>query len=168
MLSESNKQTIAVAGFVVLVFSITAGIIIYNGKNLSQEVDQKKPESPVANREALLATDPTDPLHINNLKYIQGGLEKYYNEKRAYPKTLAELKPLYLRLIPRYSSEKDYLYAYYPAEKPNAYHLGTPLGGRNTISPETLKGDADFNSEKAKYVGGFNGADPVYDIANKK
>lgn len=168
MLSDSNKQTLAVAAFVLLVFLITAVIIIYNGNNIEKDFEQKKPVSPVVNREALLATDPVDPLHINNLKYIQGGLDKYYKDKRVYPKTLAELKPRYLQLIPGYSSEKGYLYAYFPKDKPTAFHLGTPLGGRNEESPMALEGDADFNSNTAQYVDGFSGADPVYDISSKK
>ncbi|MBI5192265.1 MAG: PD40 domain-containing protein [Nitrospirae bacterium] len=98
------------------------------------------------------------------MKYIQTAIERYYNDKLQYPKTLDELVPMYLNVLPKYSSSKNYFYAYYPAGTPKSYHLGAPLGGRNATDPEAFKSDADFNSERAGLVGGFTGMDPVYDL----
>ena len=70
--------------------------------------------------------------------------------------------------MPKYSSSKDYFYAYYPEAKPTAYHLGALLGGRNQASTKAFAEDADLNSEKVGYKNGFNGADPIYDLKGGK
>lgn len=132
---------------------------------------QQKPmtqEDQIEATKKLLATDPTDPSHVSNIKYIQAGLEKYYNDKRAYPKKLDELVPFYISVLPKYSSQKEYFYAYYPKDKPTAYHIGTLLGGRNGMSPKAFAEDADFDSSKESYVNGFPGADPIYDLKGGK
>lgn len=173
-METTTKQTLAVGAVIFFVFLVTAGIIIRRNRNYTPAVTEEKnkpknkEEEVRAEREKILATDPADPSHINNLAYLREGLKKYYAEKKTYPKKLSELVPRYLYVAPKYSSDTDYLYAYFPAEKPSAYHLGAPLGGKNITSPTALSGDADFNSEKAKYTNGFNGADPVYDLAGEK
>lgn len=175
-MESTTKQTLVIGAVIFFIFLVTAGIIIRRNRNYLPVVPpaeknksaEARKEDIKAEREKILATDPTDPSHINNIAYLQEGLKKYYAEKKMYPKKLGELLPRYLYVIPKYSSDKDYLYAYFPAEKPFAYHIGTLLGGRNIVSPQTLSADSDFNSEKVKYVNGFNGADPMYDIVREK
>lgn len=166
---SKRKQIVGIAVFVLVAIGL--------GTLLSATLFKKKTPPPVQQSTEkeqqittakLLATDPSDPSHINNLKYIQEGLEKYYNDKRMYPANLEELKPTYVRVLPKYSSSRDYFYAYYPKDKPTAYHLGTLLGGRNQTSPKAFAEDADLNSEKAGYTNGFNGADPIYDLKGGK
>ncbi|MEK7520146.1 MAG: hypothetical protein AAB581_02830 [Patescibacteria group bacterium] len=135
------------------------------------EQTQREAEQKTAT-EKLLETDPVDPQHITNIKYIQMALGKYYNDHQTYPKKLGELTPMYARVLPKYSingtTSSDFFYAYYPKEKPTAYHLGVLLGGRNPQDPAAFAGDADLNSEKVGYASGFNGFDPVYDIVGGK
>lgn len=176
-MESTTKQTLAIGAVIFFIFLVTAGIIMRRSRNYlparapAKKTEKNEPQSREAvqrEREKILATDPADPSHVNNITYIKEGLKKYYAEKKAYPKKLSELVPRYLYIAPRYSSDVEYLYAYFPAEKPSAYHLGAPLGGRNINSPGALSSDADFHSEKAKYVNGFNGADPVYDVTGEK
>ena len=167
---SQKKQIIGLAVFVAVIVGLGFLLSVF----LKQEEAPQpsgQPTTEKGQQEAtakLLATDPSDPSHISNLKYIQEGLEKYYNDKSAYPKKLDELVPLYARVLPKYSSSRDYFYAYYPKDKPTTYHIGTLLGGRNHASPEAFAKDADLNSEQAGYVGGFNGADPIYDLTGGK
>ncbi|MBI3685223.1 hypothetical protein HY250_02355 [Candidatus Azambacteria bacterium] len=171
-MDTSTKQTVTIGALIFFIFLATAAVIFYNSRGYIQKETKTKTNeeglNTVQDRQKILATDPTDPSHINNLKYLQAGLEKYFTEKRTYPKKLGELAPKYISIVPKYSSKKDYLYAYYPKEKPSAYHLGAPLGGRNAASPQAFSQDADFNSEKIKYINGFDGADPVYDLMGGK
>lgn len=166
---SKKKQIIGIAVFILVVIGLGFLLSAVSKRKEQQPAQQQaiEKDQQIAT-EKLLATDPSDPSHINNLKYIKDGLEKYYNDKKMYPKALSDLVPLYLRVVPKYSSSKDYFYAYYPSEKPTAYHLGALLGGRNQASPKAFAEDADLNSEKAGYVGGFNGADPVYDLKGGK
>ncbi|MBI5912844.1 hypothetical protein HY839_00155 [Candidatus Azambacteria bacterium] len=170
MENSQKKQIIGIAIFVVVIIGLGLLLaVIFKQKKAPQPQQRQTTEKSQQETTAkLLATDPSDPSHINNLKYIQEGLEKYYNDKKTYPKKLDELVPNYARILPKYSSSKDYFYAYYPKDKPTAYHIGTLLGGRNQASPKAFAEDADLNSEKAGYVGGFNGADPVYDLKGGK
>ncbi|MCR4322669.1 MAG: hypothetical protein NUV61_01110 [Candidatus Azambacteria bacterium] len=165
-----KKQIIGIIVFGVVVIAL--GFLV--SAILKQRKAEQPSGQPATEQEQqtatakLLATDPADPSHINNIKYIREGLEKYYNDKKMYPKNLDELVPTYARILPKYSSSRDYFYAYYPEAKPTAYHIGTLLGGRNQASPQAFATDADLNSEKAGYIGGFNGADPIYDIKGGK
>lgn len=169
METAKRNQIITIAA----VFFITAAVIgigsaVVRWKGSKQPTPMTKEQQEQETTKKLLATDPADPSHVSNIKYIVTGLEKYYNTNRMYPKTLGELMPTYIAVIPKYSSQKDYFYAYYPAEKPTAYHIGTLLGGRNEMSPKAFAEDADLNSEKEGYVNGFNGMDPVYDLTGGK
>ncbi len=162
------KIFLLIAGVAALV---ALALFFGTGARRGGEVQPPPAVSPekdaVTETERLLATDPADPSHINNLKYIQAGLEKYFNDNRTYPADLRTLVPRYLRALPAYSSQQGYLYAYAPEAKPTAYHLGALLGGRNQADPQAFATDADFNSEKAGYIGGFNGTDPVYDLVGE-
>jgi len=176
-MTELNKK-ILLAIIVVLVLGAVGYGIYYGSSKRSAPAPQQAPQNakPSVSKmaeekkrtEEILKTDPTDPVHVANLKYIQGALDKYFNDRRQYPKTLGELAPMYVKVLPKYSSKQDYFYAYSPADKPQLYHLGTLLGGRNTASPEAFKNDSDFDSAKAGWVGGFNGLDPIYDLTNYK
>lgn len=163
IVKRNQIVTIAVAFCLVVVIIIAGSAIIRRkgGKRQAPASTEKQQQEATAK---LLASDPSDPAHVNNIKYIVDGLEKYYKDKKMYPKKLEDLVPLYIKILPKYSSQKDYFYAYYPKDKPMAYHIGTLLGGRNQASPKAFAEDADLNSEKAGYDGGFNGMDPVYDL----
>lgn len=138
-------------------------------KQTPQQIQEAIHQKEVVLTKQLLAMDVSDPSHVGNIKFIQAGLERYFNDHRTYPKKLEDMRPQYLRIIPQYSTGKDYLYAYYPKDKPTKYHLGTKLGGRNPSDAKTLSEDADFNSLKAAgYTGGFDGTDPVYDLVGGK
>src|SRR3989344_7203726 len=162
---ETKKLVALIGGIVFLLIAL----VIIVGTSTRQK--QKQPAVPsvqmqaeihqkeLAETKRLLAMDVSDPSHVNNIKYIQAGLERYYADKQLYPKKLDDLKPRYRRVVPKYSSEKDYFYAYYPKDKPKSYHLGTPLGGRNPSDVKVFAEDADFDSAKAGYVGGFSGTD---------
>lgn len=175
---DKSKQKILLAAIGAIVLLIASGLI-YNkfikrapvATPLLQQNAKPSPakmEDERKKTEEILKTDPTDPVHISNLKYIQSALERYYNDKKQYPESLVGLSPMYLKILPKYSSNKDYFYAYYPKDKPKAYHLGSLLGGRNATDAGAFKADADFNSDKADYVSGFNGLDPVYDLIGGK
>lgn len=166
-----TKRLIALIGGIVLVL-VALGIIIglstrqkpvATPEALAPAEIQKKE---LTETKRLLAMDVSDPSHVGNVKYIQAGLERYYADKQMYPKKMEDLVPLYLRVLPKYSTEKHYLYAHYPKDKPKSYHIGTPLGGRNPSDAKAFAEDADFNSEKQGYAGGFDGADPVYDAVS--
>lgn len=154
--------------FLIVALAIAIGSAIVKRKGATQQPPMTVEQQQQETTKKLLATDPADPSHVTNIKYIITGLEKYYNDKKTYPKKLDELVPTYLNIMPKYSSQKDYFYAYYPEAKPTAYHIGTVLGGRNEMSPKAFAEDADLNSEKAGYVNGFNGMDPVYDLTGGK
>ncbi len=176
-MDASKQKNILIAAIALVVLFIAYGFFAYNKSRRAAPVappsQNTKPSVAVMEEqkkktEEILKTDPTDPVHVSNLKYIQSALERYFNDKRQYPKTLGELVPAYLRVLPKYSSNQDYFYAHYPKEKPQFYHLGTLLGGRNSSDAEAFKSDTDFNSAKAGYENGFNGLDPVYDLAGGK
>lgn len=166
----NQKQTnifliIGVAAAVIII-----GMLFYLGaqKARKQEKPATQKQMPSVATQKLIETDATDPTHVNNIKYVQSALERYYNDKRQYPKQLEDLVPYYLTVLPKYSSSRNYFYAYYPADKPQKYHIGTLLGGRNEASPAAFRSDSDLNSAKAGYVNGFNGMDPVFDLEGGK
>jgi len=176
-MSELNKKILLAIVVVLVLGAVGYGVYYGSSKRASEKsrppAPKTKPlttemEEQKRRTEEILKTDPTDPVHVANLKYIQSALDKYYNDRRQYPKALTELVSTYVKVLPKYSSRQDYFYAYNPKEKPQSYHLGTLLGGRNTASPEAFKTDSDFDSAKAGWAGGFNGLDPVYDLTNYK
>src|SRR3989339_2172670 len=124
---SQKKQIVGIVVFAAVIMGLGFLLnVIFKQKGAPQPQQQTtiEKEQQVATAK-LLATDPSDPSHINNIKYLQEGLEKYYNDKRTYPQKLDELVPLYARILPKYSSSRDYFYAYYPKDKPTAYHIGT-------------------------------------------
>lgn len=115
------------------------------------------PLNPSSSERAINATRKSD------LTYIRHQIEYYHDDNDYYPISLSELEkfiePKELPKDPK--TGEDYLYAYYPAENPTAYHLGVIL----EIKDDTdLNDDADFNSKAAGYVNGFDGRDPMFDI----
>lgn len=171
-----KKQLAVILGGIALLFFvivIIAGMRVKPQEQLQQTQNTRKiqeqiHEKQVAETKRLLAMDVSDPSHVTNIKYIQSGLEKYFGDYRYYPKKMEEMVPQYLRILPLYGTGKSYYYAYYPKDKPTAYHLGSPLGGRNPSDVKTFSEDADFVSKKAGYIGGFDGKDPVYDLVSGK
>lgn len=166
--TKRNQIILIGAIFLAIVAVIAIVSAVIRQKGATQQAPITVEQQQQMETKKLLATDPADPSHITNITYIIGGLEKYYNDKKTYPTKLDELVPVYINILPKYSSQRDYFYAYYPESKPTAYHIGTLLGGRNQVSPKAFAEDADLNSEKEGYVNGFNGMDPVYDLAGGK
>jgi len=170
---SANKTIIIAIAVCVVVIGIGAAVL-YGGNKGSGTGTQLgagvTPTTPLDSktlteaRAQYLETDPVDITHINNIKSLQTALEKYYANKLVYPTKLSQLAPSFMYLVPKYSSNEDYLYAYYPADKPTKYHLGAKLGGKNPADTRIFSQDADFNSNQAGYVNGFDGADPVYDL----
>ena len=170
---QKKHIVMIVAGIIMIIIIIaiiaSAPAQQIEQKQTPQQVQAEIHEKQIVETKRLLAMDVSDPSHVVNIKFIQAGLERYFSDNRTYPKKLNDMRPQYLRIIPQYATGKDYFYAYYPKDKPTAYHLGTQLGGRNPSDPKILSEDADFNSLKATgYTGGFNGADPVYDLVSGK
>src|SRR3990167_3822553 len=175
---DEFKKKILIAIISVLVLGVVGYGIYYGSSKRSAPAPQQAPQNakPSVSKmaeeknrtEEILKTDPTDPVHVANLKYIQSALERYFNDKRQYPKTLEELAPMYVKGLPKYSSRQDYFYTHSPADKTQLYHFVTILGWRNTATPEAFKTDSDFDSAKAGWAGGFNGLDPIYDLTNNK
>lgn len=168
-----QKKHIAMiaGGIIVLVFVVAISVRTPAQpvqKQTPQQIQEVIHQKEVILTKQLLAMDISDPSHVVNIKFIQAGLERYFNDNRTYPKKLDDMRPQYLRIIPQYATGQDYLYAYYPKDKPTAYHLGVRLGGRNPSDAKTLSEDADFNSLKTGHVKGFDGTDPVYDLVGGK
>lgn len=172
---QRNQLALIIGGIVLFAF-IIAAIIGATGKPDAQapspqqvQAEQEKAhEQQVVETKRLLAMDVSDPAHVGNVKFIQAGLERYFNDHRVYPKKLEDMVPQYLRILPQFETGKNYLYAYNPADKLSAYHLGAALGGRNPSDVKSFAEDSDFNSKKAGWQGGFSGTDPVYDLVSPK
>ena len=166
----NQKQTNIFLIIGVVAAIIIIGMLFYLGarKTGKQEKPVVEQKTRSVATQKLIETDATDPSHVNNIKYIQSALERYYNDKRQYPKQLEELVPYYLTILPKYSSSRNYFYAHYPAEKPQKYHIGVLLGGRNEASPVAFRSDSDLDSAKTGYINGFNGMDPVFDLESGK
>ena len=166
----NQKQTNIFLIIGVIAAIIIIGMLFYLGarKTGKQEKPVVEQKTRAVGTQKPIETDATDPSHVNNIKYIQSALERYYNDKRQYPKQLEELVPYYLTILPKYSSSRNYFYAYYSAEKPQKYHIGALLGGRNEASPVAFRSDSDLDSAKAGYINGFNGMDPVFDLESGK
>src|SRR3989304_521540 len=114
-MTELNKK-ILLAIIVVLVLGAVGYGIYYGSSKRSAPAPQQAPQNakPSVSKmaeekkrtEEILKTDPTDPVHVANLKYIQGALDKNFNDRRQYPKTLGELAPMYVKVLPKYSSKQ--------------------------------------------------------------
>lgn len=168
-----RKIHIILIACTVLVLIIIVAMISFaptrnNQPQVIQETQQVIHEKEVIKTKQLIAMDVSDPSHVINVKFIQTGLEKYFNDYGYYPKKLEDMIPQQLRIVPQYATGENYLYAYYPKDKPTKYHLGTKLGGNNPSDGKILSEDADYNSLKANYIGGFDGKDPVFDLVSVK
>src|SRR3989344_5839255 len=120
-MSELNKKILLAIVAVLVLGAVGFGIYYGASKRTSEKIQPpaqnvKSPATKMAEEkkrtDEILKTDPTDPVHVANLKYIQSALERYYNDKRQYPKVLTELVPIYVKVLPKYSSKQDYFYAY--------------------------------------------------------
>jgi len=103
---------------------------------------------------------------IRNINQLQMSLSFYFDQNGVLPSSLSELYPQFIS-DKKIVENKNYLYAYPKDRKTLTYHLGIKLQADVENQP-ALKNDDDFNSISARYVNGFNGADPVYDIAVSK
>ena len=104
-----------------------------------------------------------DSRRISDTHQLRLALELYYDANGYYPAGLNLLTPETIRALPKDPvSGNDYIYAYYPANNPDYYHLGAIL----ETYEESLSDDSDCNSlikgscsPKDPYVNGFNGDD---------
>lgn len=88
---------------------------------------------------------------------IKSALQSYKSSYGKYPKYLNQAAI-------KYSVLKDYADDYYyavPGDNPQKCHFGADVMDDDS----KLSNDTDFNSEDADYLNGFDGEDPVYDIA---
>ena len=112
-----------------------------------------------------------DARRVSDTRQIQLGLELYFDENGHYPTDLNYLveKSKMLVSLPKDPvSGNDYIYAYYPADNPDYYHLGAILEGYEQLSSDN---DCDSSvkesdcapsgatSNTMPYVNGFNGDD---------
>jgi len=101
-------------------------------------------------------------IRIGTVEGLRRRLEAYYQDNQAFPESLADL-PGGPPLDP--VTGMSYSYAYWPSKKPVRVHFGIVLEANSGTETETaLARDADFDSRAAGYMGGFDGADPVYDL----
>ncbi len=100
-----------------------------------------------------------DAARFFDLRGIQVELELYFDEKHSYPSALDQLVgPRFLAVPHDPSTNRPYEYA--TQKKGNIlvkYHLGASL--EELGSGKFLSTDADFDSQKAGWSNGFNGAD---------
>ncbi len=166
-----KKQLVLIGVIIAVLIGIIVIFIRIPTKTEQKETVQQTQEvvhqKEVALTRQLLDMDVSDPSHVRNVKFLQEKIERYFNDYRYYPKRMEDMIPHYLPVPVQFATGENYLYAYYPKDKPTKYHLGAKLGGRNPADIKTLSEDADFNSIKAGYVGGFVGVDPVYDLVSK-
>lgn len=103
-----------------------------------------------------------DTTRIKNLMSIPIALAYYYAENGVYPSSLDTLRQALDSLtqfpkilISSFSLINFKEYSYATAKNKKSYHLGASLEN----SPSWLTVDADFNSQKAGWNGGFDGND---------
>lgn len=119
--------------------------------------------------------------YLCTLQNIQAALEKFYTDKKEYPKSLPELEQVYPFMTdicrfgenPRFiMDERDfehaYNYAYFPTENPIKYHIGGGLKPDTVISIVAENGPANFNSLRAGYTNGFDGTSFFYDLVGEE
>lgn len=104
----------------------------------------------------------------NNLKEIETALVLYsMGNNNLFPKLLSDLVPQYITksgLVEMIDSKKI-LYSYSSDRK--KYHIGIDIDLPDTEEfLGVFKYDKDLNSELAGYINGFDGKDPIYDLAN--
>ena len=111
---------------------------------------------------------------VNNIKYIESVLQKYFNDKKNYPATLDPelLTPTYAKEIPKDPSTKNnYLYSVNFTGKTKrclSYHIGATLED-TSLDSDLFKNDADLGAQPDSCPGSnpdFDGTDPLYDISN--
>ena len=101
-----------------------------------------------------------DARRVADIKQSQLALELYYDEYQTYPQNLAVLAPTYMPSVPNDPETRaPYFYAFSELDK--TYHLGARL--TDTTNP-ALKGDKDFYSRSTRFLNGFDGTDPVFDV----
>lgn len=116
-------------------------------------------------------TDEISGIRQGHLIALRGTLDVYHIYNSHFPTSLSDLEIFIKERNPEAEipkdpkTNKDYLYASYPSDKPTAYHLGAVLENKRATM---LRSDSDFNSKAAGYVNGFDGKDPVYDIRVSK
>lgn len=99
----------------------------------------------------------------DNINQIQMSLMFFFGKNKIFPENLNELYPEFIKK--EILENNIYLYAY--SKDKNYYHLGVKINNPDN-NQNKLKNDADFNSISKNYVNGFNGLDPIYDVANKE
>ncbi|MDP3772269.1 MAG: hypothetical protein Q8Q94_02755 [bacterium] len=99
-----------------------------------------------------------DMHRINDLTQIAQGLQQYAASQRTplYPSSLSLLTPRFLAVLPTDPASTTVLYNYSPSPDRKSYHLGTSL---ELLGSAVLGTDTDFNSKKAGWKNGFDGAD---------
>jgi type II secretion system protein G len=113
-----------------------------------------------------------DAKRIADIKQIQLALEMYNDKNGSYPTALSALTTAgFISVVPTDpSAGAAYSFGYNPSTSPTTYHLGATL---EDSSNPALSSDRDCVSSAnpptncpatTTYTGGFDGADPVYDV----
>jgi len=104
-----------------------------------------------------------DARRVSDIKQLQLACELYYDSDGQYPDGLTAFNLVdngYIAAIPKDpQTGNDYEYAY--SSDQSDYHIGTHL---EQSDHQSLDNDVDYNSFSAGWSGGFDGADPVYDM----
>ena len=106
-----------------------------------------------------------------DVQMVSKALAMYFDSSGAYHATIATLSPTYLPTAPVAPNVGE-TYSYVPSADGLSYHLGARLE-QVTSGVGVLASDRDCNSSSGAttnlcfatgVVGGFDGADPVYDL----
>ena len=100
--------------------------------------DKKAKEAEVKRLEELKLQQQTentknDQIRKIDITTLKGGLEKYFDKNKKYPKSLEELTPDYLQIITLDPVTKE-PYDYVPNEDFSQYTLSAKLGDRTSYS----------------------------------
>lgn len=122
-------------------------------------------------------TDKTtckDQAMVENLKIVKSALDTYVDKHGNFPTSLSELKSSSPEIIfPSDFPSPAYLYAYHSSspysspQKPIFFHLGIKIAACSDVGRIAIGSDVDIDSSTS-YVSGFDGKDPVFDLATEK
>lgn len=111
---------------------------------------------------------------IEHLKIVKAALDSYSDKHGNFPTSLSELKSSSPEIaFPSDFPGPAYFYTYHSSspysnsKKPIFFHLGINIAGCDDVGRTALESDVDINSLTG-YVSGFDGKDPIFDLANEK
>lgn len=147
----------------ILIFLVISGIT-YAGVGWIETFFQgREPFFAPPDQKEISESAARDRRRIFEIKSLQRSLKRYYGEFGRYPLHLEDLIIMKGEVIPRDPFGEEYLYAVLKEEKPQFYHLGAKL--ESPFSEELeLQKDMDYPSDNERFLNGFSGTDPVFDV----